>query len=81
MQTNCCGDLLANQVEIVSRNKGVPGVNVTLTFPDGKSIYRAVVPKEDGSCWLVVDSYVLDSVAVNVPTMEAGVEYVKGLTK
>ena len=66
------------------RNKGVPGVNVEVTFPDGRSLYRAVVPAdglEGLTGWLVVDSYALESVSVPVASMEAGVEYVKGLTQ
>lgn len=78
---------MTNKVEITTRNKGVPGVNVTITLLSGKSIYRAVVPANAGEIgnakegWLVVDSYTLDSVSVKVPTMEAGIEYVKGLAK
>lgn len=71
-------------VELTKRNKGVPGVNVEVTLENGKTLYRAVVPANavDGAeGWLVVDSYVLNSVSVKVPTMEAGVEYIRRLAK
>ena len=68
------------KVEVETRNKGVPGVNITLTFDNGRSLYRSVVPEEDGSCWLVVNPYTLGAPVVEFPTKEEAVEYVKGLT-
>jgi len=68
------------KVEIEPRNKGVPGVNVTVTFANGKSIYRAVVPAQTGTGWLVVNSYSLYDKSVEFSTQEAAIEHVKNLT-
>jgi len=71
---------MTTKVTIETRNKGVPGVNVTLTFANGRSLYRSVVPDEDGSCWLVVTPYRIGAPLFQFPTQEEAVEYVKSLT-
>lgn len=73
---------MTNIVEITPRNKGVPGTNITMTFQNGKSLYRSVVPADEHeglSGWLVVDPYNLNSISISVSTMEDGIAYVKNL--
>lgn len=71
---------MTTKVTIETRNKGVPGVNVTLTFANGRELYRSVVPEEDGSCWLVVNPYTMGAPVLEFHTQEEAVEYVKSLT-